>query len=262
MGRGPTGSAIRRTSPDARSTRTARASSRPSGSPRSGRPRRPVAIARTSWLHGPPGNDFPAQDRRRGAPGEGRGPATQGRQRRDRDADLHPRRRRRDRRADLGGRAVRRRPAWRGSTTSSTAAAPPGRTGRARSCGRPGIDVEIEEVPGVHVAARQLAAPVGRPRAHAAARRASRCATGGSRSPTPCRPSGGPSRPRADRATDEARPPACRPAPRDRLAVRPRTKAYSTGLHRTRQRQPERASRGLTIPRLAPPSPAARLGRH
>ena len=156
-----------------------------------------------------------------------------------------PRRRRRDRRADRRGRADRRRRHGGRSTTSSTAAARPGPTGRARSCGRPASTSTVEEVPGVHLAAR-------------VARR--RC--GRSSSPRRC-PSGEPMRDwrvafadavpalrgrsrRADRRNREATP--VHPH-------RPRHTRHRTGPHPAptalEQRRPERASRVLTIPRLA-----------
>ena len=83
------------------------------------------------------------------------------------------------------GRARRGAGARRRSTTSSTAAARPAPTGRARSSARPGIDVEVVDVPASHLAARvarRRRGPCSSPRR---SRRASRCATGGRPSPTP-----------------------------------------------------------------------------
>ena len=107
----------------------------------------PFAIVRTSWLHGPPGNDFPAKIARAALRAKAAGEPLRVVGDEIGTPDLHAGRRRRHRRAHLGGRPVRRGGPWRRSTTSSTAAAPPGPTGRARSSGRPSIDVEIEEVP-------------------------------------------------------------------------------------------------------------------
>ena len=213
--------------------------------------RRP--IVRTSWLHGPPGNDFPAKIAAAALRARDAGQPLKAVSDEIGTPTYTP---------DVADAIVEL--IWEdalfgdaghgaGSTTSSTAAARPEPTGRARSCARPASrwPSRRSRRPRGSARAPRRCGPSWSPRR---CPRASRCATGGWRSPMPCRRCDGTFAAEPDRA--------CRPAPRDRVAVHPRTGAYCSGLHRTRQRQPERASRGLTIPRLAPPSPAARLGRH
>ena len=126
-----------------------------------------AAIARTSWLHGPPGNDFPEKIARAALRARDAGEPLRVVGDEIGTPDLHAGRRRRDRRAHLGERPVRRhghgddppprqrRPRLEGRLG---ARGPPGDEHRCRDRGGSRLDL----------AARQHPAPVGRPRAHAA----------------------------------------------------------------------------------------------
>ena len=146
----------------------------------------------------PAGQRLPGQDRR--APrsrAKAAGEPLKAVARRDRPPDLHAGRRRRRRRADLGGRPARRHgPAT--STTSSTPAARPAPTGRARSSGRRASTSRSRrsrQRPGRARAPR----PAGPSSSRRRSRPASRCATGASRFAHAVPALGGGSREPADR---------------------------------------------------------------
>ena len=235
-----------------RSTPTARASSPASGSSRT-RPSQgaAAAIARTSWLHGPPGNDFPEKIARAalrardaGEPlrvvGDEIGTPTYTPDVADAIVELH-----------LGERAVRRH--GHGDD-------PPPRQRRPRLAGRlgprgpPGDRAStstIEEVPAstwqrastppLWAVLEPTPLPVGRADARLAARVRGRGPG----------PEAGARASRLKRRASSCNATATR-FRRDRPAVPVCTAAYCPRPHRTRQRQPERANRDPDHPAIGP----------
>ena len=215
-----------------------------------------LAIVRTSWLHGPPGNDFPAKiaaaalrARAAGEPlrvvGDEIGCPTYTPDLAEAIVEL------------LGARRTWRPPGRRGrSTTSSTAAARRAPTGRARCCGSPASTSRSRRCrprPGSAPRRRRCGPSSSRRRSP----RASRCATGARPSRTPCRRCcgrcAGADRPgtrvaaRGDRRLGTARttPPRTTAPPGPRPHHAP-----------ARKGQPR-----LTIPRLAAEARASEAGR-
>ena len=189
-----------------------RGAARSSGSPRE-HGTAALAILRTSWLHGPPGNDFPAKIAARRPARQGGRRAAQGRRGRGRAAHLHPRRRRRGRGADRRGRAsppAAPAPAIHHLVNAGHRVArrlgPRGRPGQARHRRRGRR--RARPAPGPAPPPR----PPGPCSSRRRSRRASRCATGARRSPTRSRRWCVRS-PRADRHPTAPPPPPSAPGP-------------------------------------------------
>ena len=168
------------------------------GTPLAARPQ--LAIVRTAWLFGPPGNDFPAKilaaaDRARAA---GEPLRVVG------DEVGSPTYAHRPRRGDRG--APRRRVLTRASTTSSTAARLPRGMG-ARASSPPSASTSRSRRSRSAGWPRASAAPPGPSWRRRRCRRASRCDHGRRRSPTTSRHCwrNGPRRPRARPLTDAGR---------------------------------------------------------
>ena len=208
----------------------------------------PVAIVRTSWLHGPPGNDFPAKiagaalrAQAAGEPlrvvGDEIGTPTY-------TPDV----------ADAIVELI-----WENALfdESGTAPDPPPRQRRPRVPG--GLGARGPAATGINVAIEEVPASTWQ--------RASTPPLWAVLEPTPL-PSGEPMRdwrlafadavpalsagsPAAADAIGELQR-HCNPIRPDRPAVHTRTGAYCPGPHRTRQRQPERASAGPDHPAIGP----------
>ena len=123
-----------------------------------------LGIVRTAWLYGPPGNDFPSKILAAAERLDSRRRATAPRRRRDRLADLHPRRGGGDRGSDRRGRYRRNPPRRqrrgriaRGLGTRAPAAG----WSRCADHRRPGIDLDARVDP----------AGLGSPGTHRAAQR-------------------------------------------------------------------------------------------